>query len=202
MPGSSSDLHDTGRHGVRSSSVAQRLILVVALAVAGCGSGSGDVCGLWRGDWTGRLTYAWTAPDGTSGSSDLHVTFTVGDCGPTYPEFNLVQGNVTALAGDVAGLGAAQLSPDPRVCPPSGCAGELHVPITLPPGDYTRWDWGLHFTGGNVTSAMSTLVFDATGTILTSVPSDATWKATPDDALRAGLPAGATLTYPSYELSH
>lgn len=103
------------RDGVRSSSVAQRLILVVALAVAGCGSGSGDGCGLWLGDWTGRLTYAWIAPDGTSGSSDLHVTFTVSGCGPTFPELNLVQGNVTALAGDVAGLGAAHLSPDPPV---------------------------------------------------------------------------------------
>jgi hypothetical protein len=183
--------------------VAQRLILVVALAVAGCGSESGDGCGLWLGDWSGRLTYAWTAPDGTSGSSDLHVTFTVSGCGPNYPELNLVQGNVTALACDVAALGAAHLSPDPRVCPPTGCAGELHVPIELPPGDaYAKWDWGLHFTGGNVTSAMSTLVFDAGGTSLTSIPSDATWKATPDDALRAGLPAGATLTYPSYELSH
>jgi len=185
--------------------VTQRLVLVVALAVAGCGSGSGsgDGCGLWLGDWTGRLSYAWTAPDGTSGSSDLHVTFTVSGCGPTYPELNLVQGNVTALAGDVAGLGAAQLSPDPPVCPPNGCAGELHVPIMMPPGSaYARWDWGLNFTGGNVTSAMSTLVFDASGTSITSMPSDATWMAAPDDALRAGLPAGATLTYPSYELSH
>ncbi|HEY2743406.1 MAG TPA: hypothetical protein VGL86_02240 [Polyangia bacterium] len=183
--------------------MAQRMILVVALAVAGCGSGNGGSCSLWPGDWTGRLTYAWTAPDGTSGSSDLHVTFTISGCGPRFPELNLVQGNVTALAGDVAGLGAAQLTPDPPVCPPSGCAGELHVPIELPPGSaYAGWDWGLNFTGGNVTSAMSTLVFDATGTSITSMPSDATWKAAPDDALRAGLPAGATLTYPSYELSH
>lgn len=114
-----------------------------------------------------------------------------------------MQGNVTALAGDVAGLGAAQLTPNPPVCPPSGCAGELHVPIELPPvAAYAGWDWGLNFTGGNITSAMSTLVFDAGGTSITSMPSDATWKAAPDDALRAGLPAGATLTYPSYQLSH
>ena len=183
--------------------MAQRCILVLALAVAGCGSGSGDGCRLWLGDWTGQLTYAWTAPDGTSGSSDLHVTFTVSGCGPTFPELNLVQGNVTALASDIAGLGGAQLSPDPPVCPPSGCTGELHVPIKLPPGSaYAGWDWGLNFTSGNVTSAMSTLVFDASGTSITSMPSDATWKASPDDALRAGLPAGATLTYPSYELLH
>lgn len=183
--------------------MAQRLILVAALAVAGCTSGSGDGCGLWIGDWIGRLTYAWTAPDGTSGSSDLHVTFTVSGCGPKFPELNLVQANVTALAGDVAGLGAAQLSPDPPVCPPSGCAGELHVPINLPPGSaYAGWDWGLHFTGGHITSAMSTLVFDAVGATITSMPSDATWSVAPDDALRARLPAGATLTYPSYELSH
>lgn len=181
----------------------QRLILVAALAVAGCTGASGDGCGLWLGDWTGRLTYAWAAPDGTSGSSDLHVTFTVGGCGPKYPELNLVQANVTALAGDVAGLGAARLSPDPRVCPPTGCAGELHVPIELPPGSaYARWDWGLHFTNGTVTSAMSMPVFDAAGATLTSPPGDATWTVAPDDALRATLPAGATLTYPSYELSH
>jgi len=185
------------------TSLAQRLVVVVAIGVAGCGSGSGDACALWRGDWAGRLTYAWSAPDGTSGSSDLHVTFTVSGCGPTFPELDLVQGNVTALASDVAGLGAAQLSPDPPVCPPSGCAGELHVPIHLPPGgSYAGWDWGLNFTGGNVTSAMSALVFDAGGSRITSMPGDATWKATPDDALRARLPAGAMLTYPSYELSH
>ena len=181
----------------------QRLILVAALAVAGCTGASGDGCGLWRGDWTGRLSYAWTAPDGTSGSSDLHVTFTVGGCGPKYPELNLVQANVTALAADVAGLGDARLSPDPRVCPPTGCAGELHVPIELPPGSaYARWDWGLHFTDGTVTSAMSMPVFDAVGATITSAPGDATWTVTPDDALRATLPQGATLTYPSYELSH
>lgn len=183
--------------------MAQRLILIAALAVAGCTSASGDGCGLWLGDWTGRLTYAWTAPDGTSGSSDLHVTFTVSGCGPKFPELNLVQANITALAGDVAALGAPQLSPDPPVCPPSGCAGELHVPLTLPPGSaYARWDWGLNFTGGNITSAMSPLVFDAVGATITSMPSDATWRAAPDDALRATLPSAATLTYPSYELSH
>jgi len=56
--------------------VAQRLILVAALALAGCSNADGgDGCGLWRGDWAGRLSYAWSAPDGTSGSSDLHVTF-------------------------------------------------------------------------------------------------------------------------------
>ena len=138
--------------------MARRLILVAALAVAGCGGASGDDCALWRGDWTGRLTYAWTASDGTSGSSDLHVTFTVSGCGPQFPELDLVQGNVTALAADLAGLGDAQLSPDPPVCPPSGCAGELHVPIELPPGSaYAGFDWGLNFTGANVTSAMSTL---------------------------------------------
>jgi len=184
--------------------VAQRLILVAALALAGCSNADGgDGCGLWRGDWAGRLSYAWSAPDGTSGSSDLHVTFTVGGCGPKFPELNLVQANVTALAGDLAALGDAKLSPDPPVCPPDGCAGELHVPIALPPGSaYARWDWGLHFSGGNVTSAMSTPVFDATGATLTSMPGDATWSVTPDDALRATLPAGATLTYPSYALSH
>ena len=47
------------RDGVGSSSVAQRLMLVAVLAVAGCTSGSGDGCSLWIGDWIGRLTYVF-----------------------------------------------------------------------------------------------------------------------------------------------